>query len=180
MAVRFRPVTRRSQAAQGASVFTGSFSWFLLGLLSPLWGLFEKVHGSLPPSSSLCLYSGGAEFLFRASGPRGDRAIHLFSRNFQHSGVYPGWRHGRCVWWRIHLDRRANKLGLTPSNNRVLLFGANEIPIPRADISGFNSGDSECKLCGFSAFNVLGQADYVSNNRALRLLQRQAPVASDT
>lgn len=57
----------------------------------------------------------------------------------------------------------SNKLGFTPSNNRVLLFGTGQIPPPDADISGIQSGDAQCHLCGFSAVNVLGQADYVSN-----------------
>ncbi len=58
----------------------------------------------------------------------------------------------------------SNKLGFTPSNNRVLLFSASEVPGPKDDLSTVQSGDVQCHLCGFPAFNVLGQADYMSNN----------------
>ena len=49
-------------------------------------------------------------------------------------------------------------------NNRVLMFKTSYIQDPHADLSVDTSpvGDGVCGLCGYPAFNVLGQVDYVS------------------
>lgn len=46
-------------------------------------------------------------------------------------------------------------------NSRVLFFNTNAVPSPYA--SSISSSDASCHLCGYSAFNVLGQPNYTSN-----------------
>ncbi|HEX4808881.1 MAG TPA: hypothetical protein VH325_08125 [Bryobacteraceae bacterium] len=53
-----------------------------------------------------------------------------------------------------------NLLGAQPNNQRVMMFNTNQIPAPKGDISTFSGFDTYCNICGFPAFNVLGQPDY--------------------
>ncbi|MBV9406310.1 MAG: hypothetical protein JO211_13275, partial [Acidobacteriaceae bacterium] len=54
----------------------------------------------------------------------------------------------------------SNIIGATPLNNRVLIFDTTQIPAPHADLTQFPTNDPFCQLCGYSAVDVLGQADY--------------------
>lgn len=48
-------------------------------------------------------------------------------------------------------------------NNRVLFFNTNQIPSPTANLAAITPIDSyNCNVCGYSAFNVLGEPDYVT------------------
>ena len=53
-----------------------------------------------------------------------------------------------------------NLLGAVPNNQRVMMFHTGDIPAPKGDISNFNQFDTFCNICGFAAFNVLGQTSY--------------------
>ena len=56
----------------------------------------------------------------------------------------------------------SNRLGATPSNNRVLGFSTTQIPGPQADVSNAVHPSPECWLCGYAAFVVIGQQDYTT------------------
>ena len=73
-----------------------------------------------------------------------------------------------------------NRVGALPNNNRIVMFSTSQIPNPTADIASFGSGDLGCPLCGYSASNVVGQADFVSVNPGLTQSQMQNPTAVAT
>ena len=76
----------------------------------------------------------------------------------------------------------SNVAGATPQNNRVLQFDTSKIPSPHADLTtNFTPPDSECYLCGYSAINVLGQANYkdVAAGVSSQAMQVPTGVATD-
>lgn len=50
-----------------------------------------------------------------------------------------------------------NRVGATPNNNRVMMFNTSQIPAPHDDLSSISPFNSYCALCGYPAFNVIGQ-----------------------
>lgn len=54
----------------------------------------------------------------------------------------------------------ANRLGATPLNNRIMMFDTSLVPGPREDVVTKYHPSTRCWLCGFGAFNVVGQANY--------------------
>lgn len=56
-----------------------------------------------------------------------------------------------------------NRLGATPVNNRVLIFGTTQIPGPTDDPSSVTPPSAQCGLCGYNATTVVGQVDFNSN-----------------
>lgn len=53
-----------------------------------------------------------------------------------------------------------NLLGALPNNHRVMMFHTGDIPAPKGDISNFSGFDTYCNVCGFAAYNFLGQTTY--------------------
>jgi hypothetical protein len=53
-----------------------------------------------------------------------------------------------------------NHVGATPNNNRIMMFNTAQIPDPHAEVSQQNSASSLCELCGFPAYNVIGQTSF--------------------
>lgn len=74
-----------------------------------------------------------------------------------------------------------NMLGATPNNYRVMMFNTNQIPAPKADISTFGGFDTFCNICGFPAYNVLGEPDFatVAAGRSASAMNLPTAVATD-
>lgn len=53
-----------------------------------------------------------------------------------------------------------NHVGATPNNNRVMMFNTAQIPGPHDDLSGVTPFNKFCALCGYPAYNVIGQSIY--------------------
>ncbi len=51
-----------------------------------------------------------------------------------------------------------NRVGASPNNNRVMMFNTGQIPGPHDDLSGISAFNTFCALCGYPAFNVIGQS----------------------
>ncbi|MFL6452074.1 MAG: RICIN domain-containing protein [Bryobacteraceae bacterium] len=56
-----------------------------------------------------------------------------------------------------------NRLGATPQNNRVMMFNTAVMPGPREDLYTKTHASATCWLCGFGAFQVLGQVNFQSS-----------------
>ena len=75
----------------------------------------------------------------------------------------------------------SNGVGATPLNNRVLQFNTAQIPSSHADLTtGFSPPNSQCYLCGYSAVNVLGQANYTGTDPHLSNQGMQVPMGVAT
>ncbi len=74
----------------------------------------------------------------------------------------------------------SNRVGATPQNNRVLMFYANQIPAPHADLSTTTPFDGSCNLCGYPAANVLGQPDYTTTTPGRSSQAMSTPTAVGT
>jgi uncharacterized protein (TIGR03437 family) len=74
-----------------------------------------------------------------------------------------------------------NVVGALPNNHRVLMFDTTTIPGPKADLSTISGFDTYCHLCGYPAYNVLGQSDYASTTpgRSANAMNEPTAVATD-
>ncbi|HEX4229519.1 MAG TPA: hypothetical protein VHZ07_12680 [Bryobacteraceae bacterium] len=73
-----------------------------------------------------------------------------------------------------------NVLGAVPNNHRVMMFNTNQIPAPEADVSTFGGFDTYCNICGFPAYNVLGEPDYSTVNPGRSASAMNEPTAVAT
>ncbi|MGC2661714.1 MAG: hypothetical protein WA324_27470, partial [Bryobacteraceae bacterium] len=74
-----------------------------------------------------------------------------------------------------------NVLGAVPNNQRVMMFETSgNLPDPKADISTLSEFDTYCYICGFPAYNVLGQTDFGSTNPGRSASAMNVPTAVAT
>ncbi|MBV9084489.1 MAG: hypothetical protein JOZ62_17585, partial [Acidobacteriaceae bacterium] len=68
--------------------------------------------------------------------------------------------------------------GGNPNNNRVLMFDTTAIPGPYVDLSTLGVFDGSCNVCGYPAYNVLGQVDFTSTTAGRDQVARSSTQAS--
>lgn len=75
----------------------------------------------------------------------------------------------------------SNVIGDTPIANRVMMFDTTQIPGLRDDLSTVSHFDQFCHVCGYPAYNVLGQTNYTNTNPGITATAMQEPtgVATD-